>query len=110
MPTPTAMPTPQRVPEDPEDPDGTNGDGADTPELLEIEDEDTPLADAETIVELPTESPTESENVELPDEEVLLSSVPRTGDDLPLWCAAALLALAGLAVRKRRQADAKCKH
>jgi hypothetical protein len=108
------MPTPQRVPEDPEDPDGTNGDGADTPELLEIEDEDTPLADAETVVELPQESPKESpegsENVELPEEDVPLSSVPRTGDDLPLWCAAALLALAGLAARKRRQADAKCKH
>jgi hypothetical protein len=95
----------------PENPDGTNGNGSDTPvptqpDLQEIEEEEVPLADAETVVELPPEP----EEVELPDEEVPLSSVPRTGDDLPLWCAAALLALAGLGVRKRRRAYAKCKH
>jgi hypothetical protein len=48
--------------------------------------------------------------VELADEETPLSAAPHTGDALLFWCAAAGLALAALAERKRRKINATCKH
>jgi hypothetical protein len=90
----------------PENPDGTNGNGSNTPDEVEITDEAVPLASAEAV----EEQPDEGVLVDLPDEEVPLSSVPHTGDELLFWCAAAVLALAGLVERKRRQIDTDCKH
>jgi hypothetical protein len=65
-------------------------------ELVEIEENEIPLADAEEI---------EEEDVpltELPEEEVPLSGAPRTGDTTLVWALTALAATLGLTVSKRR--------
>jgi hypothetical protein len=102
------MPMPQPVPEDP---DNTNGDGSNPPDEVEIEEEAVPMAGAQEGEGTDPESLEDPEAlVELADEETPLSAAPHTGDALLFWCAAAGLALAALAERKRRKINATCKH
>jgi hypothetical protein len=107
-PNPMPMPMPQPVPEDP---DNTNGDGSNPPDEVEIEEEAVPMAGAQEGEGTDPESLEDPEAlVELADEETPLSAAPHTGDALLFWCAAAGLALAALAERKRRKINATCKH
>ena len=81
--------------------------------MVDIPDEEPPLAEEPPVVEIPNEEPPLAEwppVVDIPEEDVPMADVPQTGDISLVWYATTVVSATGLALllisnKKKEQED-----